>query len=289
MSASVTPASTSLRREPLPSADHLVVFNGHARRHIRVARERGYRSVTLISANSHMAHVARQHDKAYQAHPIEKPWGRALLKSNLAEYQAADFVDVSSRYAWESFVDDGFPEDRLRLFPLTPHPRFAPRVATPTVDTFNVVYVGSLAVHKGVPLLIDAFRRLPHRDLRLVLVGGWGTRGMRRFVERACATDSRIAVRPGDPLPHLQQAGVCVHPTYEDGFGYAPAEALATGVPVIVSEDTGMKELVRSPHDGIVVTTGDLEALTTAIDTAYHGSLPPRLPAGTAEHPGERR
>ena len=67
---------------------------------------------------------------------------------------------------------------------------------------------------------------------------------MRRYLERARARDPRISVVPGDPLPHLQRARLCVHPAYEDGFGYAPAEALACGVPVIVTEDTGMKELI---------------------------------------------
>ena len=81
--------------------------------------------------------------------------------------------------------------------------------------------------------------------MRLKLVGGWGTRGMRRFVEDACAEDPRITAGPGDPLEHLRTASLCVHPAYEDGFAYAPAEALACGVPVIVSEDTGMKELIE--------------------------------------------
>jgi glycosyltransferase involved in cell wall biosynthesis len=128
-------------------------------------------------------------------------------------------------------------------------------------------------VHKGVPLLIDAIRRLPFADLRLRLVGGWATRGMRRFVEHACAADRRILAGPGDPLPVLAAARLCVHPAYEDGFGYAPAEALASGVPVIVSEDTGMKDLIESPRSGVTVATGDLDALTLAIESAYRGEL----------------
>ena len=158
-------------------------------------------------------------------------------------------------------------------FPLTPDPRYALAGPREPADAFEIVYVGSLAVHKGVPLLIDAVRRLPHLDLRLRLVGGWGTPGMRRFVQSACAGDRRISVCPGDPLPHLRGARLCVHPAYEDGFAYAPAEALAAGVPVIVSEDTGMKELIEPGRDGVIVPTGDLDALTQAIEAAYRGEL----------------
>ena len=134
--------------------------------------------------------------------------------------------------------------------------------------------MGSLAVHKGVPLLIDAVARLRYEDLRLRLIGGWGTRGMRRFVQRACANDARISVSPGDPLAYLQRASLCVHPAYEDGFAYAPAEALACGVPVLVSEDTGMKDLIDPSRTGQILPTGDLDALAEAIDAAYRGELP---------------
>jgi glycosyltransferase involved in cell wall biosynthesis len=143
----------------------------------------------------------------------------------------------------------------------------------PGVDRFEIVYVGALTVHKGVPLLIDAFRRLDHSDLRLRLVGGVKTRGMRRFIERECAADARISAGPGDPLSALGAARLYVHAAYEDGFAYAPAEALACGVAVVVSEDTGMKELVDPGRTGVVVPTGDARTLAGAIEAAYRGEL----------------
>ena len=96
---------------------------------------------------------------------------------------------------------------------------------------------------------------------------------MRRFVEQARAEDPRIEVAPGDPLPRLREARLCVHPAYEDGFAYAPTEALACGVPVIVSEDTGMKDLIDSGRDGLILPTGDRVALTEAIEAAYRGEI----------------
>jgi glycosyltransferase involved in cell wall biosynthesis len=96
---------------------------------------------------------------------------------------------------------------------------------------------------------------------------------MRRFIERSCAEDARISHGPGDPLEHLQRAALCVHPSYEDGFAYAPAEALACGVPVIVTEDTGMKDLIDAPRNGVIVATGDLGMLSETIEAAYRREL----------------
>lgn len=288
----------------LPAADHLIAFNGQALAQMRAARRAGWESLSLMSANSHMRHVMRQHARALRRHPIERSWTGRMLARNLAEYARADRVFVASRYAWESFVAEGFPEDRLARFPLTPAPRFdgvADRVGPDRAGsdragservgsnragpehagservgpgaTFDVVYVGALTVAKGVPLLIEAVQQLSHSDLRLLLVGGAATRGMRRFLAQARSRDPRIELCPGDPLPRLRRAAVCVHPSYEEGFGYAPAEALACGVPVIVSADTGMKELIQDGARGLVLPTGGRRALSEAIDCAYRGEI----------------
>jgi glycosyltransferase involved in cell wall biosynthesis len=257
----------------LPPGEHLISFNGTAVAQFRAARRARWASLSLMSANPHMRHVLRQHAIAHRSYPLERPWATRLLQRNRREYAAADRIYVSSRYSLQSFLEEGFPEDALSLFPLTPDPRFTPAAAAPSGGTFDVVYVGALTVHKGVPLLVEAVRRLSFADLRLVLVGGWKTRGMRRFIQAASARDARISVCPGDPLAPLRRAALYVHPAYEDGFAYAPAEALACGVPVIVSADTGMKDLITSDRDGLVLPTGALDALTEAIAAAYRREI----------------
>ncbi len=269
--ASVAFDTQAARR--LSPIEHLIAFNGTALAQFRAARGAGA-TLGLVAANSHYRNVKRQHAIAYRSYPIERPWITHLVKRNLAEYELAERIYVASEYIRESFIEQGIEESRLASFPLTPDPRYVPADPSPTPsETFDVLYVGSITVHKGVPLLIDAFRRLAHRDMRLVLVGGWGTRAMRRYVERTCAEDPRISAGPGDPLAHLQRARLYVHPAYEDGFAYAAAEALACGVPVLASADTGMKELIEPGSNGMVLPTGDRKALSSAIDAVYRGEI----------------
>jgi glycosyltransferase involved in cell wall biosynthesis len=262
----------------LPVAEHLIAFNGQALTQFRAARRKGYESRSLVAANSHLRRVARQHARAHEQYPLEGSWTTHLLRRNQREYARADRIYVASEYTRESCLEEGFREESLSRFQFTPDPRYQPGDSPPSSGTFDIVYTGNLTVAKGVPLLIDAVRRLPHADIRLVLVGGWATRGMRRFIEAACAEDPRISSGPGDPLPHLRAARLYVHPSYEDGFAYAPAEALACGVPVLVSEDTGMKELIDVPRNGLVLPTGDLGVLSETIDAAYRSEIFARSP-----------
>jgi glycosyltransferase involved in cell wall biosynthesis len=277
-----TPGWANLRRSiafdrsaarRLPDAEHLIAFNGQALEQFAAAKRVQYRSVSLLSANSHMQNVVRQHAKALRQYPLERSWATRLLRRNLAEYERADRVYVASRYTWESFLEQGYPEARLSLFPFVPDPRFQPQQTPAEADTFDIVFSGRLTVDKGIPLLVDAVRRLAHKDLRLVLVGGWSSRGMRRFLQDAIARDPRISVGPGDPLPRLRRARLCVHPSYEDGLAYAPVEAIACGVPALVSEDTGMRDLIDPGVNGLILPTGDLAALSEAIDAAYRGEI----------------
>ena len=75
------------------------------------------------------------------------------------------------------------------------------------------------------------------------------------------------------PLPHLLRADVCVHPSYEDGFAYAPMEALACGVPAIVTEDTGMKEHIVEGRNGYVVPTGAVNSLVDRLEHLWNHPL----------------
>jgi len=140
------------------------------------------------------------------------------------------------------------------------------------------VYVGRLQVTKGLIDLFDAFATIEDRDAELLLVGGTATRAMERYIAQRAAVDGRFRFCPGDPLPALNRADVLVHPSYEDALALGPLEALACGLPVIVSEDTGMKEFVVEGETGYVVPTGDVGALTAAMrrvqENPLHGVLP---------------
>lgn len=250
--------------EPLPV---FVGFGGKALHSFRRARALGAERLELVAANSHVDNVARLHAEAIRRYGLEESWlNEAQCRKTRAEYAMADVIHVASEYTRRSFLEAGVPEARLRRIHYAVDPRFGPPTERPDDGVFRIVYTGSVSVMKGVPVLLDAFARLPDARAELTLVGGMASRGMRRYVEAALARDPRIRLAPGDPLPHLHRADVYVHPTFEDGFAYAPMEALACGVPVVVTEDTGMKEHVDDGTTGYVVPTGDAAAITERLE-----------------------
>jgi glycosyltransferase involved in cell wall biosynthesis len=261
----------------LRKGDLFIGFNGQALRSMRTARNL-FREVALVSATLHVNFTVAQTMKAYAYAPVE-PVGyvRALHERYLLEYEMADRILVGSELTRETFLREKFPAEKLERFKYTADARYRAAAGRARDGRFRVVSIGSLTLSKGVAVLLDAFRNVPGADAELTLVGGSGTRQMRRYLERCMAQDGRVKIAPGDPLPHLQAADVCVHASFQDGFAYAAMEALACGTPVIVTEETGMKEYVREGVNGFVVPSGNADAITAKLQEIRKSGL--RAPA----------
>ena len=260
----------------------LMGFAGASLRTFQTGRAHGVDRLELVAPNSHVDNVSRLHARAASESGIRDTWlNDAQRRKTRQEYALADCIYVHSEYVRQTFLAAGVSAAKLRRTVLTVDPRFTPPPSRPDDGIFRVVYVGRVDATKGLPLLRDAFDRLPF-EAELTIVGQWATRRMRRYMEDWSRHNSRLRIAPGDPLPVLQAADVCVHPTYEDGFGYAPMEALACGTPVVVTTDTGMKEYVKEGRNGYVIPTGDGKALLDRLVHLHQSPMARAAPAHAA-------
>lgn len=266
-------------------AERFMGFVGQALHSFRRARAIGVEVLELVAVNSHVDNVHRLHQQAANDTGFNDSWlNAAQRRKTRAEYAMADRIFVHSEYTRQSFIDAGIPPSKLERTVLTVDARFRPPASPASDDVFRVVYVGRIDATKGIALLREAFSRLPDQS-ELTLVGGWSSRRMRRYMEDWQADDPRLQIAPGDPLPALHAADVFAHPSYEDGFGYAPMEALACNVPVIVTADTGMKEYVVEGENGFIIPTGDADALFERLMHLYETRRTPRPVSNTTPPP----
>jgi len=245
----------------LVPADTVVCFMGCGEHTFRRARQLGVRKLVLEMPNSHPRNVQRLQKAALRNHPLEPSWMGDLFAAKAErEMRMADEIRANSDYTRDTTIAEGIDGTKIVRRHLGCHPRFRDVRRRPHPEGHRVaVFTGSLSPFKGVPLLVEAFRDVPGDDLRLLLLGGWASRGMRTWLEDAKRLDPRISWTSGDPVPHLETASLGVHPSWEDGWGYAPAEALAAGLPVVVSDQTGMKELLQG-GGGDILPAGDARA-----------------------------
>lgn len=258
----------------LPPADTFMGFAGMSYHSFRAAQRAGYARLELVAANSHVDNVRRLHARAARDSGLRDTWLHGPQTRKIKrEYEMADTIHVHSEYVRQSFLEAGLPAEKLQRTVLRIAPRFVPPAQRPDDGRFRLVYVGRLEATKGIVALMEAFSQLDLGGLELALVGGWSTRAVRKYLQPLLSADDRIILCPGDPLPVLRAADLFVHASYEDGFGYAPMEALACGVPVLVTEDTGMKEYVEAGRNGYILPTGSVDAIVEGIEAVHRRPL----------------
>jgi glycosyltransferase involved in cell wall biosynthesis len=144
------------------------------------------------------------------------------------------------------------------------------RLGLPTTGAL-IFFSSRVAPEKDSETLLDAMRILLNsgRDLWLLHRSGayqtFAGEAERFGVgARVIATD---AVHPHKQLPlDYQAADLCVQASREEGLGFSPLEALASGVPVIASAVGGLKETIRNGETGWTYSAGDAEALAKCIE-----------------------
>lgn len=134
-----------------------------------------------------------------------------------------------------------------------------------------VLSLGSLQPRKNLGRLLEAWRRLPaeaRRDCPLVIAGAAGVEQVFKGLALVeLPPDVHFLGRiPDDRLPALISAAtVFVYPSYYEGFGLPPLEAMACGTPVITADRTSLPEVVG--HAGLMVDPFDVDALAGAVES----------------------
>jgi glycosyltransferase involved in cell wall biosynthesis len=205
-----------------------------------------------------------------------RPKPRSMVEAEVAVYHAADHITVASTYARSTFIERGLHPDRISVIPYgVDLEQFSPRPGV-SRNGFRVLFVGRLSVLKGVHYLVAAMRQANIRAGSLTLVGS-----VLPETEHLLAGTQDIDLDVHGPVARaalpdfFSQADVMVLPSLSDGFGLVIGQALACGCPVIATESTGGRDILRDGVNGFIVTSRSAAAIAEKLVWLH-------------EHPAER-
>lgn len=139
---------------------------------------------------------------------------------------------------------------------------------------FTFVFVGRIVGDKGLNELVAAFCRLTRKypDIRLFLVGGYEANldPLKTETLEAIHTNPSIEIigpKCADDLLSYYAASDCfVFPSYREGFPNTVMEAGAMGLPSIVTDINGSREIIVDGKNGVVIPSKDTDALYDAME-----------------------
>lgn len=183
------------------------------------------------------------------------------------ELSLADAIFVASEHVRRTLAG-AVPDEKIRVVHYgAPEIRRRESVATDPAQPLRVLFVGVLVQHKGIGYLLDAVDRIG-AQVELTLVG-------RRFqpnsrVDEACRRWRWFeTLSHGQVLDLMLESDVLVLPSLGEGFGLVVAEALACGLPVIVTPNVGASDLIRNGREGFVVSAGSADEIAERLLTLH--------------------
>ncbi len=138
-------------------------------------------------------------------------------------------------------------------------------------DEFTFVFVGRIVKDKGIDELVAAFKRLQkvHQNVRLILVGAYedALDPISHDTAEEIHANAQINDKglQSDVRPFYQMADALVLPSYREGFPNVVLEAGAMGLPSIVTDINGSREIIIEGKNGTIIPPKDEQALFEAM------------------------
>lgn len=252
----------------LRAGDSVFSSFGYANRCFRMARRHG--GITLLDAgNSHPENfwklVSEEHRRWGCHYPPISP---AHYRRSVAMMREVDWVLAPSRFVEESFLSHGFSARQIFRNPYaTDLSVFRPGSPRPPDRPFTVINTGGLSLRKGTPYLLEALRVLRDNipNLRILL-----TRQVSDSIQPILARYGDLPIEWSETLPpaslaeRLRTADLFILPSIEEGMARTALEAMACGLPVILTPNTGACDLVQEGVNGSIVPIRDPAAIVAS-------------------------
>jgi len=250
----------------LSRCDLLISDGAGTGRCVQAAKRRGAVSV-LLAGSTHPRFRRRLLSEERERFGVDYRVGfsDAVTERLCDSLEKFDYIDAASEFVRQSFLQEGYSPDCLIKNPYGADVgHFRPEPKSDTV--YRVLFVGLVGLRKGIQYLLPAFQEVARKDWELHIVGPVENdiRHILAHYEGLFKYTPGISMRD---LPTIyNNASVMVLPSIEEGLARVIPQAMACGLPTIITPNSGGDELVRDGVEGFVVPPRDVEVLAERIE-----------------------
>jgi glycosyltransferase involved in cell wall biosynthesis len=197
------------------------------------------------------------HEHAYDARKLEK---------EEREYALADRLLCPSDFVVKTFVDKGYPKEKLvrHLYGFDESAYYPDDRPRDQKRGLTMLFVGVCAVRKGVHYALEAWLQSPAcREGTFLIAGEFLPAYAEKLASMLSHPSVRVLGHRNDVPQLMRNSDILVLPSIEEGFGLVIAEAMGSGCVPLASE--ACTEICRHMETGLVHRVGDVAALKDQI------------------------
>ena len=194
------------------------------------------------------------------------PMSRKVLASVNRELEMADMILCPSTFVRDTMVMNGIPHEKCFISHFGVNTSiFKPRQKIPLAPTF--VCVGTICLRKGHQYLFRAFKKVKEQmpNARLICIGIVRPDFKKEWELWKDTFEHHQHLDHSELADLLTTASAFVFPSMEEGFARVLSEALAVGLPIITTHESGGTTVIRDQEEGLIVRARDVEGLTSAM------------------------
>jgi glycosyltransferase involved in cell wall biosynthesis len=199
---------------------------------------------------------------------LRRSFSRERMEQELLEYELADYIVIPSSFVERTFLENGIPKEKL--IKVAYGVNLSEFKQLPKQDSvFRVVFAGSMSLRKGIQYLLRAFAELNLPKSELWLLGGRMPE-MEAVFNKYEGTYRYFGHQPQAKLHgYYSQCSVFVICSLEEGMALVQPQAMACGLPLICTTNTGGEDLIEDGNEGFVLPLRDVETLKEKIYYLY--------------------
>jgi len=265
----------------LVPCDFVHAMPGQCLETFRAARKLGVRTV-LNHATGPVRDWVRIMEPEYQRVGLKltdaTPYDPAYFAREDEEYALADWHCAASNVVRDQLLARGIPAERVWVVPYGADRRIFHPDGRPAPGRFRIVFAGLLGLRKGLKTLLDALTLLDRDDWQIDFYGGVlgeSNADLDRYLGRT-PLKFHGPVSQAALADAFRASSVLVLPSLEEGFGLVVPQALSCGLPCIVSDRVGARDLIRKRDNGSVVAVQDPQDLASKL--LWWSQHPRRVP-----------
>ncbi|MBN2198087.1 glycosyltransferase family 4 protein [Candidatus Wolfebacteria bacterium] len=221
-----------------------------------------FNAITIIErGSSHILYADEVLRDEYKKYGMKmKSTHPKIIEKEIKEYEEADYISIPSSFVKRTFLERGIDEKKLIQIPYGVDVSDFKQI--PKIDNvFRVIFVGGMSLRKGVHYLLQAFYELKIPNSELLLIGSFNEE-IRPFFKKYEGSYKYIGhISQKELYKYYSQGSVFVIMSIEEGLALVQPQAMACGLPVICTTNTGGEDIVREGKDGFIIPIRNINAL----------------------------